>query len=177
MEAMTQRDENTAAIRRLTAAVWALVIVVGLNLATSVYRAFFFASVFPIHPGSMTSSVDYEGHDPLGDFHSWPIEKQVQSASVIAFTTYKREDGKLKSIITSVPKLTPGVEFRYKVGDEYTPESRYPRENATYGEGEVMFFTGSPPLMRFSASYSEGRVAGLGDIPIQKLSEFISQEK
>jgi len=175
MESNTDRDSITPAIRNLTIAVWALVIVVSLSLLATLYRAFV-PRTFPlVSPG--ISSVDYAPSDEFANFHEWPVEKQVQSASVIAFTAYKREDGKLKSIITSIPKQKPGIVFAYKVGDEYTSASRYPREGTTYGEGEVMFFTGSPPMMRYSAGYYEGRVPGLGDIPLRKLTDIIAREK
>jgi len=175
MESATDLASIAPAIRKLTIAVWALVIVLSLNFVAVLYRASV-PRVFPL-TGGIISSSDFPSGDELANFHELPLERQVQSASVIAFTTYKKEDGKLKSIVTSIPKQKPGVSFNYHVGDEYTPSSLYPRENATYGEGEVMFFTGSPPMLRFSATYSDGRVGGLGDIPMQKLMEIIQQQK
>jgi len=175
MESVADPVSIAPAVRKLTIAVWALVIVLSLNFIAILYRASV-PRVFPL-TGGIISSADYPSGDEFANFHELPLEKQVQTASVIAFTTYKKEDGKLKSMVTSIPKQKPGVSFNYQVGDEYTPSSRYPRENATYGEGEVMFFTGSPPMMRYSATYSDGRVSGLGDIPMQKLMEIIQQQK
>ena len=175
MESAADLASITPAIRKLTIAVWALVIVASLNLVAMLYRASV-PRTFPF-AGGIISSADFPSGDEFANFHELPLEKQVQSASVIAFTTYKKEDGKLKSVITSIPKQTPGATFNWHVGDEYTPSIRYPRENTTYGEGEVMFFTGSPPMMRYSATYSDGRVSGLGDIPVQKLTEVIQQQK
>jgi hypothetical protein len=127
---------------------------------------------------NVTSSLDYSFKDEFEGFHDWPIEKKIQSASVIAITTYKKEeDGRLKSIITSIPKQPEGGTFNYKIGDEYVPGGRYPRANTQYGDGDVIFFTGSPPMMRLSYSYAEGRIGGMGELPVEKLNELIKAHK
>jgi hypothetical protein len=36
-----------------------------------------------------------------------------------------------------------------------------------YGDGVVIFFTGSPASMSMSMSFSGDRIHGLGDIPLQ----------
>jgi hypothetical protein len=167
---------STRAIRRLTIAVWALVIALLLNVA-----AFVSTSLLPVVLAkrisdslpSVTSSFDYSSKDEFEGFHEWPIEKKIQSASVIAITVYKKEGESLKSIITSIPKQSESTPFNYKVGDEYAPGSRFPRENTLYGDGEVIFFTGSPPVMRLSYTYSKGRIGGAGDLPVEKLGELI----
>jgi hypothetical protein len=180
MDPVTGQASNTRATQNLTIAIWALVIVVLLNAAATAYSVFLPAAlahrINDLAP-SFTSSMDYSPSDAFANFHDWSIEKQVQGASVIAFTKYKNEDGKLKSMIADLPKQNAGTVFNYKVGDEYTPDSRYPRENTQYGEGEVIFFTGSPAMMRFSATYSDGRINGMGDLPMKKLVELIEKEK
>jgi hypothetical protein len=180
MNLPADQNPSTQAIRRLTIAVWALVVTLLLTVAAQVWTSLLpivlakkISDSFP----SITSSFDYSSKDEFAGFHDWPIEKKIRSASVIAITTYKKEGGMLKSIVTSIPKLSQSMTFDYKVGDEYTPESRYPRENTQYGDGAIIFFTGSPPMMRLSYSYSDGRVSGAGDIPVEKLSELIKGQK
>jgi hypothetical protein len=168
----TDQAANTQAVQKLTVAIWALVAVALLNAAAALYASLPLR-LYPFYDGGAPSSQ----HDAFADFNDLPVEKQIQSASVIAITTYKKEDGKLKSIITSIPKLASNIEFNYKVGDEYARASRFPRENTSYGDGEVIFFTGSPAMMRISASYENGRIYGMGDMPIEKLSQLIAQGK
>ena len=42
---------------------------------------------------------------------------------------------------------------------------------AAMGDGEVVFFTGSPAMMQLAMSYSEDRIRGLGDMPLALLRE------
>lgn len=129
----------------------------------------------PVHEGfaPSTSSGQPSGDDrELVDFGELNIEDQIAYASVIVLAKFEPvEDGKVISIITEILKKEEGVTFYYAVGDEYTPSSYYPRERADYGDGLLIFFTGSPATMRMSTTYRGDRVTSLGDIPIQLLRE------
>ena len=101
-------------------------------------------------------------------FHKLKLEEQIKKSSVIAIAKYvPSSDGKMKAIIKEFLKKEPGVTIYYKIGDEYSSSSYYPKENTNYGDGVIMFFTGSPATMKMSMTYSGNRIRSLGDIPIE----------
>ena len=105
-------------------------------------------------------------------FHELPVEEQIKVATVIALVRYEpAADGKTRALISEILKKDPAVTFRYAIGDEYDELSYYPRPETKYGEGGVVFFAGSPPAMRRSMSYSQGRILGLGDMPLELLRQ------
>ena len=75
-------------------------------------------------------------------------------------------DGKMKAIIKEFLKKKPGTIIYYQVGDEYPAASYYPQEGIEHGDGVIIFFTGSPAKMKMSVTFSDGRICGLSDIPI-----------
>ena len=109
----------------------------------------------------------------LGEqFHELSLEEQIQLASFIAIAKYEKSpDGKMKAIMAEFLKKQPGTTIYYDLGDEYPGASYYPKENTMYGDGVVIFFTGSPATMKMSMSYSGDRIHGLGDIPIELLKK------
>ena len=74
----------------------------------------------------------------------------------------------MKCVVAEILKHAPQTEFNYKIGDEYDMCSRWPRPNTEYGEGVLMFFTGSPAEFRYSRSVHGGRLGG-SDMPIDLL--------
>jgi hypothetical protein len=118
---------------------------------------------------SPSMSSRYEMQDkPHIQFHELSLEEQIKTASVIAIAKYeKSSDGKMKAIIKEFLKKEPGTTIYYNIGDEYPGSSYYTKENTMYGDGVVIFFTGSPASMRMSMSYSGDRIHSLGDIPIE----------
>lgn len=101
-------------------------------------------------------------------FHELTLDEQIKNSSVIVLTKYEKiEDGKVKSIISDILKHEGGATFYYSVGDEYHDSSFYPRDDIHYGDGQVVFFVGSPASMRMSMSYNGDRIGSLGDIPIE----------
>ncbi len=101
-------------------------------------------------------------------FHELSLEEQIKTASVIAIAKYEKStDGKMKAIIKEILKKEPGTTVYYEIGDEFPGSSYYPKENTMYGDGVVIFFTGSPASMRMSMTYSGDRIHSLGDIPIE----------
>ena len=101
-------------------------------------------------------------------FRELSVEDQIKSASVIALARYEpASDGRKKAVIKEILKKAPGTEFFYAVGDEYPSGSYYPVEGSSRGDGLVIFFRGSPAMMRMSMSYTGDRIHSLGDIPLE----------
>jgi predicted secreted protein len=118
------------------------------------------------------ASVEYGDEAEELPFHELPVDQQIETASVIALVHFEpSSDGKMRAVVSEILKKDPAVTFRYAVGDEYDPSSYYPRPSTNYGDGEIVFFVGSPPSMRLSMSYSGDRIRGLGDMPIALLRE------
>ncbi len=174
-------DSGAPPIRRLTIAVWVLSVLTIVNIGISLFGALFPPAVarrirISLPEGPVTSSTTtYE--DQYVGFHEWPLERQIQKASVIAIARYEKDNGRLKCVISEILKQAPDTKFYYKVGDEYRPSSVYPRDNASYGDGQIIFFTGSPAFMRYSCSFEGDRIGGLGDMPIDVLRETVRKEK
>ena len=167
-------SQSDQTIRKLTTAVWAVAIALTLNVLATLYVGFAL-SPFGLAGTSLSMSGPYE--DEFAGFYEWPMEKKIKAASVVAVTIHKNEEGKIKSMISAIPKQSPGTTFAYHVRDEYVPAGRMPRENTFYGDGEVIFFTGSPARMRYSASYTGGRIGGFGDMPLDAFVELVAQQK
>ena len=109
-----------------------------------------------------------EGDEKRPPFYDLPIEAQIDEASVIAIARYEpAADGRMKAVLREVLKKKEGTTFHYQLGDEYTPSSYYPKSGTSYGDGIVIFFEGSPAMMRRAISYSGDRITGLGDMPIE----------
>lgn len=113
---------------------------------------------------------------PTVPFHELGLEDQIKTASVIALARYERgPDGKMKAVIKEFLKKDPGVTIYYNIGDDYPSASYVPKANTSYGDGVVIFFVGSPAMMRMSMSYSGDRIHGLGDLPVELLRNKCKQ--
>ena len=129
----------------------------------------------PAVPSHMARMWEEDAGPP---FHELPVEQQIATASVIALARYEpAPDGRLKAVIKEILKKTPGTEFYYAVGDEYTSGSYYPVEGRNRGDGMVIFFKGSPAMMRMSMTYTGDRIHSLGDIPLQLFREKCDESK
>lgn len=105
-------------------------------------------------------------------FYELPIEQQIERASMIAVARFEEgEDGKMRAIITEILKKSPGTVSYYDVGDEHPRSSYYKGSDRYYGDGVVMFFTGSPATMSLSMGFNGDRIGGLGDMPLSLLRE------
>ena len=105
---------------------------------------------------------------PSKPFHELGVDEQIKNASVIALARFeKSSDGKMRAVIKEFLKKNPGVEIYYNIGDEYPSASYYPNKDRGYGDGVVIFFTGSPANMAMSVTYTGDRISGLSDIPIE----------
>lgn len=100
-------------------------------------------------------------------FYTLPIDEKISQSNVIALAKYvEGDDGQVKAIITEFLKKEPGTTIFYEVGDEFSSASHYPEPDTDYGDGVVIFFTGSPARYRLTMSYADGRIAGFGDMPL-----------
>lgn len=102
------------------------------------------------------------------NFHELSVEEKIEKSNVIFLTRFEpSKDGeKLRAIITDIFKQEPGVEVKYKIGDEYQDLSYYPSADNNRGDGFVVFYAGSPAIMMSATSYRGDRITGLSDIPI-----------
>jgi hypothetical protein len=131
-------------------------------------------------PTSVTTTSEGDGETremPTELFHELPIEEQIKASSVIALASYEpAEDGRMKAVLKEFLKKDADVTFYYELGDEYRPSSYYPKPNTSYGDGIVIFFEGSPAMMRRAMSYSGDRIMSLGDMPMKLLRNKCSKE-
>jgi len=180
MDGSSPNNSTARSINKLTIAVWALVIVTAAQL-TFYVLALLFPSVVTRQwlqsgPHEISSSVT-SSPEEFNNFHNWPVEKQIQSSTVIAIGKYQKSGDTLKCIISEILKQKPGTAFYYKVGDEYPRGNMHVRSDTNYGDGQIMFFTGSPPSFRYGCSFTGERVGGLGDMPMSELRELIRKSK
>ncbi len=150
-------------------------LVVVAYLSTSyLFPVFFYPN--PQTTGYISALPDFSEDDET-PFHELSIDEQIDEASVIALTKHESSgDGKTKSVIAEILKKDPDTEFYYNVGDEYPPASFYPEENVRYGDGQVIFFVGSPAMMKVTMSFSRERISGLGDMPLELFREKCNDE-
>ena len=145
-------------IRRLSIAVWLLAVALCITL---------FGSFVVIRSLSVIRS-DFDRRSP---------ESRVQSASVIAIAKWDKAGSTLRCIVSEILKQAPDAAFYYKVGDEISSLNQRVSGNTDYGDGQVLFFTGSPARLEETVAYRGDRVTGLGDIPISNLREIIARSK
>lgn len=170
-------DQTARSLRGLSVAVWVLAIILALNLVVSILAlvspAFLSKRIMEIVP-EMSSS-ERSSVMEYNSFHDWPIEKQIESSSVIALAKMEKSESTWKCIITEILKQKPNTQFYYKVGDEYRHGSYPVRDDTDYGDGQILFFTGSPASFRYSTTFKGDRLNGLGDMPIRELRELIQK--
>lgn len=101
-------------------------------------------------------------------FHELAPEEQIKQANFIVLAKYEKSpNGKMRAIIKEFLKKDVNTPIYYKIGDEYPGSSFYPEKNTSYGDGVVIFFTGSPATMKMSMTYSGDRISSLGDMPME----------
>jgi hypothetical protein len=175
-------------INRLTVALWVIAGVLVINLLLSIIPFLFpdfymnqFSTVSKVEvPPSESSKMEPVAPEifvPQKQFHELPIEEQIKEASLIAVAKYEpAPDGQMKAIITDILKKDPNVVSYYDVGDEHPSSSYYPKDRSSYGDGLVIFFTGSPATMRMSMSYEGDRIRSLGDMPLSLFKEKCNEK-
>ena len=105
-------DTTQRKVKRLSAAVWILAIVLCLTLL---------ASFVFVHSLSVARS----------EFDRLSPEERVRVASVIALTKWQRSGSTFKCMISEILKQAPDTKFYYKVGDEIRSHSQTVRETPT----------------------------------------------
>lgn len=129
-------------------------------------------SRFPPEAGASRRLPKASGTDSVREpsiaFHEMQIEDQIKQASVIALAKFEPStDGKMRAIIKEFLKKRPNTQIHYNIGDEYPSSSYYPSDKTVRGDGVVIFFVGSPATMKMSMTFSDNRILGLGDLPIE----------
>jgi hypothetical protein len=176
-------DPLTRAIRTLTIAVWCLCALVFAQLALWGWSYLRSWQMFRSSMGSVASSSSStspvhrppaaSSEEPDGPLHDLPPEQMVARSSVILLTSYEKDGDRFKAVVTEILKQKPGTRLYYSVGDEMPMLSYAPKANETCGDGQVVFMAGSPASMRSSYSFREGRIGGMGDLPLTTLREMI----
>jgi hypothetical protein len=158
MTSSSTLDPMQRKMKRLSIAVWILAILLCVTLLVS------FVLVYSL---SITR----------GEFDRLSPEQRVQAATVIALAKYQRSGSTLRCVISEILKQTPDTKFYYKVGDEFRAGNQRATENADFGDGEILFFTGSPARLELITAYRGDRITGLGDMPISTLREILRTSK
>ena len=182
----TETEALTRATKVLTIAVWSLCALVFAQLVlygvSYLQSARMMREAMASSKRSITSSsssrsapqVTVVDEPPL---HDLPPEQIVARSSVILLTSYQKDGNRFKAIVAEVLKQDPDTKLYYSVGDEYPMLSFYPKAGETCGDGQVVFMVGSPASMRSSYSFANGRITGLGDMPLSVLREMVKGKK
>jgi hypothetical protein len=158
MDSPLTPDATERKIKRLSIAVWILAILLCITVLVS----------FAVIRSLSAIRSDFDRRSP---------ESRVQSASVIALAKWEKSESTLRCVVTEILKQAPDTAFQYKVGDEISTLNRRVSGNADYGDGQVLFFTGSPAQLEEATVYRGDRITGLGDISITNLREIIARTK
>lgn len=174
----TPQPNPDSAIRRLTVAVWILIALVIINICISLLGA-----LFPLATAKRlavstpeTFSSSLAPLEEYNNFSDWPLKKQIENATVIAVIRYEKDGDRFKAIISEILKQDPNVDFHYKVGDEYSLAGFVPREGTTYGDGSIIFFTGTHALMRYGCDLFGDRIAAFGDMSLDVLKQLVNKK-
>ena len=171
-------------VRRLTIAVWVLVVFVIVSYAAA-WVPFLWSFSTPGRHGNSIADVSASltpssyPSDFDNDFHVRPPEEQVRRATVILVTRIQREPGKHREVIHEIVKRAPNVRFYYKVGDEFARISHAPAAecNDCQGDGQVALLIGNPAQMAVSYSYENDRIAGMGGMSLAQLRQLAQQRE
>lgn len=174
MEAPAQLDGMAKSIRSLTVAVWFLAAV---NLALLVLVGV--AYVLPSRlknpagdgAGAEASSSSFESWEGL------PFEEKVKRSTVVLITENRREGGLIRAYIKEELKRKPGTVFQYGVGTEYPALSVVPKENTSYGDGSLVFLSGSPASNQSSVSIFGGYVPALENMSLERVRQVVAASK
>ena len=174
-----EQTSFTRAVRSLTVAVWALTAI------TAVLVGLYLLAYFPSFSRSsgdkplrkeVESAKLVESPSVHPGFHEMPLSKKIELASVIAIAKYEPDGDRVKCVLSEILKQAPGTSFYFKLGDEIAQCSHYPKPNESRGDGQLMFFVGSPADFRFSTSFFGDRLGGLGNMPVELLRKQIEEQ-
>jgi hypothetical protein len=105
-------------------------------------------------------------------FSDFSPGQRIGAATVIALAEWQKSGASLRCVISEIVKQAPNTDFYYKAGDEFQPGSRRVHGNADFGDGVVLFFTGSPATFEMSVAHRGGRITGMGDMRLADLVEL-----
>jgi hypothetical protein len=172
----------TKAVRALTIAVWCVCAIwlfqVGFYVVTYVKSSRLLKEAVQKGTEATPLSIKEMQHNPAENEKGPPFEElkpedMISRSTVILLTTFQKDNDRFKAVIAEIIKQPLNTQNVYRVGDEYPPLSYYQGSSSAYGTGDVVFLTGSPPEMRFSCSYAEGKIGGLGGMPLSKFREMV----
>jgi hypothetical protein len=152
----------------LTLAVWSIGAILLALVGTYAYWFVKSTRAFARSTSSSVSSTE-SGRD----FDTLTPEEKIRRSSAILVTKHQKDGGRLKAIVAEILKQPPNEGLQYSVGDEFVSLSHYGDET-TYGDGDVVFFSGSPSSMRESMTYRSDRISMFGDMPLQTLRDLVS---
>jgi hypothetical protein len=179
MDEIPDPNRLSRAIRALTVAVWCLCALSLGQLGLYIY-GFVQAASFTRQASHTVLERSSSSQPPVAaepNFHELPPDQMVKRASVILLTTYRKDGEKNRAMITEVLKRTPNTLLYHALGEEYGELSMDSRPDVSCGDGQVVFMVGSPASMRYACSYANGRIQGLGDMPLQTLRDTIRETK
>lgn len=182
-------------VRHLTIAVWALVLISALQTFDSIIP--FLLREFTVGQ-ELSSSVSTSNHTPEA-WNGMPLEQKIKRASVIVITENRTHGGQIKAIVKEVRRLKPGVDFHYKIGDEYVGHEHEPFVNTQsntlqrdaavvffgpQGDGAVVFLSGLQPTRKETYHIHDGSIYIAGDsakslekMPVSKFLELVDQSR
>lgn len=162
-----EHDAVSRSIKKLTVGFCIMTVISFLNLGVSIILL-----VCTLGGGNVPR-VWTNSSETVRKLKSRPLEEQLEAASVVALSTWRKDGGDYRAVITEILKHREGTNFAYKVGDEVRRSRRNDRAGVDYGEGEVMFFMGSPAKLEYSIAYSEGRLRNDEGSEISALREIL----
>jgi hypothetical protein len=137
-------------------------------------RAYFRSATASSSSTRATQSAEPSGSDGK-PFHTLSPEQKVKRASAILVTKHQKDGGHIKSIVSEILKR-PDSGFHYSVGDEFGELARYGTGDMDYGDGDVVFMVDGSGEQE-SSTYRNGRISGLGDMPLEILRAVVRGEK
>lgn len=164
MNSNSESSEIVKAISRLTIAVWVLAVLLLVHVA---YDMFAESPSTAAGPESNPAFMDDFPHDPWAGL---TLEQKLGRTSAVLITSISSDGQSKKAIVKDILKLSPGTTIFYEVGEEFPNSS-------TDGDGFLVLLTGSPASMQESYSIRDGRIRGLGDMPVARLNEILAASK
>jgi hypothetical protein len=148
MNELTEITILSRRLRNLARAVIVLGIISLISLAVSI------ATLLCTHgtarwPGTLTSSRALGMED---------VTQQLRIASVVALTKWTKQNADDKAVLIEILKKRPAVNFSYQINDAVREANRPMRDGVDYGEGELLFFTGTPLRLSYSVAYADGKL-------------------
>ena len=172
-------NHTQRSVERLTKVVWVLFIITIINTGLLAYVVLMPKYAGKEATGSLSKTSipeSIQSEIPFNDFFKWPVDKKISESSAILLTKYQKNGDRLTAVVSEILKKNPGVDLYYNVGDEIQGFHQKIEKDTVYGDGQVVFMTGSPASFRFSTTYEHGRITGMGDMPISLLREKIKAQ-